>query len=64
MPRPDKCIAPGCRKPNKGPRFFYCCEEHREAKRADIVGWQDAFRQKNKEAKKKAKKAAKKAKKK
>jgi hypothetical protein len=49
--RPNgQCIAPGCRKPSKGPRFRYCCEIHRDAKMIDIYHWQEAAKTKKRMA--------------
>lgn len=36
---PVHCIATGCDKPHKGPRFRYLCDEHRTASREQYEGW-------------------------
>lgn len=33
------CIAPGCSRPSKGPRFHYLCDEHRGAPKRDYEAW-------------------------
>lgn len=41
--RPTTCIAPGCDKPNKGPRGKYLCEEHlKTATQAELDAWRAA----------------------
>jgi uncharacterized protein (DUF1800 family) len=36
------CIATGCKKVSKGPRFHFCCEEHRDAPAKTIKAWKKA----------------------
>ncbi len=36
------CIAPGCGRPSKGPRFHYLCDEHMGARPADVEAWRAA----------------------
>jgi hypothetical protein len=33
------CIAPGCRKRSKGPRFRYLCEKHEKAPKKQVEKW-------------------------
>lgn len=53
--RPITCIAPGCRKPNKGPRFHYLCEEHRDSKPEKVLVWQKDYKAKARKEKSKEK---------
>jgi len=39
-----RCIAPDCRKLSTGPRFHFCCLEHREATAEQIAAWQAAYK--------------------
>lgn len=36
------CIAKGCRKTSKGPRFHYLCDEHKGSSDKRIKEWQAA----------------------
>ena len=36
------CMAPGCKNLSKGPRFHYLCDEHKGAKKSQIVSWRQA----------------------
>jgi hypothetical protein len=36
------CIAPDCKNVSKGPRFHFCCEEHRDAPAKTIKEWKKA----------------------
>jgi hypothetical protein len=44
---PKHCVAPGCKNPHKGPRFSFCCEEHRTASKSAREKWRDAWRAKS-----------------
>ena len=63
-PRIVPCIAPGCGKSSKGPRFHYLCETHRTAPKKEWEQWRKLRLEKAEKAEKAAKpaKAAKAAK--
>lgn len=39
-PNRQPCIAPGCRRQSKGPRFHFLCEDHMDAPTLKILEWQ------------------------
>jgi hypothetical protein len=45
-PRILPCIAPGCGKPSKGPRFHFLCEDHRDAPKREWTAWKKAHDEK------------------
>ncbi len=57
-PRKITCIAPGCRKPSKGPRYHYLCDSHRDAKAKQVSEWQSKVKINRKEGTKTAVRAA------
>lgn len=53
------CIAAGCRKDSKGPRFHYLCEAHKDTKKSQVNEWKSKVKIDRKSGTKTAVKAAK-----
>lgn len=45
-----KCIAPGCRKDNRGPRYHYLCTSHDKATTKQIAVWRKLWLERQKKA--------------
>lgn len=52
------CIASGCKRESKGPRFHYLCEAHRDAKAKQVAEWKSKTKIDRKNRSKVARKAA------
>lgn len=38
-----RCIKPGCTKISTGPRFRWCCKNHRDEKLSTILKWMKEY---------------------